>query len=203
MQVNGPPNYPREGGSLVSPSEISSEGPKPFFPPVCLQTHWDPTAIIQRTLPTEYIPQALDPRPWAKICLEYVTSGENGPGPKVPDNVVLSSSGGDGPRGPANRYSQAIDNESKLRRLDRPLGKCDDEQYTPNENGDMYNSRVMAPRIRNTDPRIIAETSFPKVLLNFGQYDCRQKNDELNISLSSHLFNNATKQDKYKLKGKV
>jgi hypothetical protein len=106
-------------------------------------------------------------------------------------------------RGPANRYSQAVDNESKLRGLDRPLGTCDDDQYLPNQNGDMYNSRIMAPRIRNVDQRVLAEASFPKVLLNLGQYDCRQQNDELNIDLSSRLFNNATKQDKYKLKGKV
>lgn len=203
MQVNGPPNYPRELGSLVSPADVKSEGPTPFFPPVCLKTHWDPTAIIQRTLPTEYVPQALDPRPWAKICLDYVTTGENGPGPSVPADVVLSSSGGDGIRGPANRYSQAVDNESKLRGLDRPLGTCDDDQFLPNQEGDMYNSRIMAPRIRNVDQRVLAEASFPKVLLNLGQYDCRQQNDELNIDLSARLFNNATKQDRYKLKGKV
>jgi len=203
MQVNGPPNYPRELGSLVSPSDIKPEGPRPFFPPVCLKTHWDPTAIIQRTLPTEYVAQALDPRPWAKICLDYVTTGENGPGPNVPENVVLSSSGGDGPRGPANRYSQAVDNESKLRGLDRPLGTCDADQYLPDSEGDMYNSRVMAPRIRNVDQRVLAEASFPKVLMNLGQYDCREQNDELNVQLSARLFNNATKQDKYKLIGKV
>ena len=203
MQLNGAPNYPREGGSLVSPSDIVSQGPTPFFPPVCLQTHWDPTAIIQRTLPTEYVAQALDPRPWAKICLDYVTTGENGPGPNIPANVVLSSSGGDGPRGPANRYSQAIDNESKLRGLDRPLGTCDADEYLPDSQGDMYNSRVMAPRIRNVDQRVLAEASFPKVLMNLGPYDCRQENDELNVMLSSRLFFNATKQDKYKLKGKV
>lgn len=203
MQVSGPPNYPRERGSLVGPSQFASEGPKPFFPPVCLKTHWDPTAIIQRTLPTEYIAQALDPRPWAKICLEYVTSGENGPAPNVPSDVVLPSSGGDGVRAPANRYLQAVDNESLLRRMDRPLGTCDADQYEPNQQGDMYNSRVMAPRIRNVNPRVLAEASFPKVLINMGEYDCRQRNDELNIELSARLFNNATKQDKYKLKGKV
>lgn len=203
MQVNGSPNYPRVGGSLVSPSKIVSEGPTPFFPPVCLKTHWDPTAIIQRTLPTEYIAQALDPRPWAKICLEYVTSGENGPGPNVRSDVVLSSSGGDTGRGPANRYIAAIDNESKLRGMDRPLGTCDKDEFEPNQQGDMYNSRVMAPRIRNVDSMKLSEVSFPKVLINLQGYDCRERNDEVNIDLSARLFNNATKQDRYKLKGKV
>jgi hypothetical protein len=132
-----------------------------------------------------------------------VTSGENGPGPNVPADVVLSSSGGDGVRAPANRYLQAVDSESALRRLDRPLGTCDADQYEPKQDGDMYNSRVMAPRIRNVNSRVIAETSFPKVLLNMGEYDCRQRNDEVNIELSARLFNNATKQDRYKLKGMV
>lgn len=202
MQVNGPPNYPKEMGSLVSPSDVKSEGPTPFFPAVCLKTHWDPTAIIHRTLPTEYVPQALDPRPWAKICLDYVTTGENGPGPNVPAGTVITSSGG-GVRAPASVYSKAIDDESKLRGLDRPLGTCETDQFLPDGQGDMYNSRVMAPRIRNVDQRVLAEASFPKVLLNLGQYDCRQQNDELNIELSARLFNNATKQDRYKLKGKV
>ena len=201
--MNGPPNYPRERGSLVGPSQFTSEGPKPFFPPVCLKTHWDPTAIIQRTLPTEYVAQALDPRPWAKICLEYVTTGENGPAPAVPSDVVLSSSGGDGVRAPANRYLEAVDNESLLRRMDRPLGTCDADQFEPNQQGDMYNSRVMAPRIRNVNSRVLAEASFPKVLINMGEYDCRERNDEVNIELSARMFNNATKQDRYKLKGKV
>ena len=203
MQVNGPPNYPRERGSLVSPSDIKSQGPTPFFPPVCLQTHWDPTAIIHRTLPTEYIAQALDPRPWAKICLDYVTTGENGPGPNVPSNTVFPPNGGDGTHAPAIGYSRAIDDESKLRGLDRPLGTCDDDEFKPNNEGDMYNSRVMAPRIKNVDQRVLTEVSFPKVLLNLGQYDCRQQNDEINVDLSHRLFNNATKQDRYKLKGKV
>ena len=203
MQVDGPPNYPKELGSLVSPSDINSEGPTPFFPAVCLKSHWDPTAILQRTLPTEYIAQALDPRPWAKICLDYVTTGENSPGPNVPASVVLSASGGDGPRGPANRYLDAIDKESLLRRMDRPLGTCDDEQFLPNMRGDMYNSKVMAPHIRNVNPRVISEVAFPKVLMTMGPYDCREQADLLNIDLSRRLFNNTTKQDKYKLIGKV
>lgn len=203
MQVDGPPNYPRERGSPVGTSDITSEGPSPFYPAVCLKTHWDPTAILKRTLPTEYVPQALDPRPWTKICLDYVTTGENSPGPNVPASVVLSASGGDGARGPANRYLEAIDNESLLRRMDRPLGTCDDEQFLPNIQGDMYNSRVMKPQIQNVNPRMISEVAFPKVLMSMGPYDCREQNDELNISLSPRLFNNTTKQDKYKLVGKV
>ena len=202
MEFSGPPNYPREGGSLVSPSLINSEGPRPFFPPVCLKTHWDPTAILARTLPTEYIAQALDPRPWAKICLQYTTSGENGPGPDINPSIVFPSGGG-ATNGPANRYSEAIDRESALRRLDRPLGMCEESQFEPNKNGDMYNSRILVPKIQNVNPNQIMEVAFPKVLMNIGPYDCRMKNDTLNMGLSEKLFNNTTKQDRYKLKGQV
>ena len=208
MEFNGPPNYPREMGSLVSPSKLTSEGPRPFYPAVCLNYHWDPTAILKRTLPTEYIPQSLDPRPWTKICLEYTTSGENGPGPEVDPSVVLPS-GGPPSSGPANRYMEAIDTESQLRRLDRPLssdkplGTCNEKQYVPDQNGDMYNPRLMAPTNRNVDPRMIMEAAMPKVLISNGPYDCREKNDRRNIGLSTRMFNNTTKQDRYKLLGSV
>lgn len=202
MEFSGPPNYPREGGSLVSPSPLTSEGPRPFFPPVCLKTHWDPTAILSRTLPTEYIAQALDPRPWAKICLQYTTTGENSPGPDVDHSIVFPSGGGS-IAGPASRYSEAIDRESALRRLDRPLGTCEQDQFEPNKNGDMYNSRILVPHLRNVDPNKIMEVAFPKVLMNVGPYDCRAQEDTINMQLSTRLFNNTTKQDRYKLKGKV
>ena len=87
--VPGKPNHPMELGSLTNVANFDPEGPRPFFPPVCLQSHWDPTKIIQRTLPTDYVPQALGPRPWAKICLEYTTSGSNEPAPDVLDSTVL------------------------------------------------------------------------------------------------------------------
>jgi hypothetical protein len=202
MEFSGPPNYPREGGSLVYPNPIQSEGPTPFFPAVCLKTHWDPTAILTRTLPTEYIAQALDPRPWAKICLQYTTSGENAPGPDIDHSIVFPSGGG-AIAGPASRYSEAIDRESALRRLDRPLGICEQDQFEPNRNGDMYNSRILVPQTRNVNSDRIMEVSFPKVLMNIGPYDCRTKDDMRNTELSERLFNNTTKQDRYKLKGQV
>ena len=199
MEFSGPMNYPREGGSPVSVAQISGEGPRPFHPPMCLKTHWDPGMILKRTLPTSYVAQALDPRPWAKICMQYTTTGEDGPAPEVDSSVVLPSGG---QFYPASRYAESIDNESLLRRLDRPLGKCDTDNYEPDINGDMYNSRLLVHRSPNISERI-QEVAFPKVLIHDGAYQCRKNEDVLNMGLSEHLFNNATKQDRYKLLGKV
>ena len=200
MNVPGRPNYPRELSSPVSPFEFGSEGPRPFFPPVCLKTHWDPTMIIHRTLPSEYVPQALDPRPWAKICLEYVTTGENQPAPHVAESTFLPSGG---QFYPSSKYADAIDAESLLRRQDRPLGTCDDEQFYPDKGGDMYNQRHLVPYENNVDPSRISELALPKAARHVREYACRARNDVVNTSLSTRLFNNTTKQDRYALLGKV
>jgi hypothetical protein len=200
MDVAPPPTYPREGGSPVSHSALMSEGPQPFYPPVCLKTHWDPTQILKRTLPSGYVAQALDPRPWTRICMEYSTTGDNMPAPKVGENVVLPSGG---QFYPASRYSASIDNESKLRGLDRPLGTCEADQYVPPINGDMFTSRRLLPDTPRVDPSKLDELSFPRVLVYTGPYKCRAEQDTVNMNLSDRMFFNATKQDRYKLKGRV
>lgn len=199
MEVSGPPNHPRELGSPVSDAPITGEGPRPFYPAMCIQTHWDPGMILRRTLPTQHVAQTLDPRPWAKICLQYTTTGEDMPAPQVGPEVVLPSGG---QFYPASRYSAAIDSESQLRRLDRPLGTCEGDQYVPPETGDMFNSRLLVPRSPAVSAQV-AEVAFPKTLMTAGPYPCRNQNDVQNLGLSDRLFNNATKQDKYKLLGKV
>lgn len=198
--VPGKPNHPMEFGSLTNGADFSNEGPRPFFPPVCLRTHWDPTRIIQRTLPSEYVPQALGPRPWVKVCLEYTTSGENEPAPHVSERVVLPMGG---ETYPSSRYTAAIDNESALRRLDRPLGTCDEDQFYPNKGGDMFNQRILVPHRITTDPSKISELALPRVARTLREYECRAKDDVVNTSLSGRRFNNATKQDRYGLMGKV
>jgi hypothetical protein len=180
---------------------LEGEGPAPFFPPVCLKTHWDPTTILRRTLPSGYVPQPLDPRPWTRICMEYTTAGEQERAPDVPAGVVLP---GGGQFYPPGRYSAAIDNESQLRRLDRPLGTCEGNQWEPTLQSDMFNSRILVPdRAAPSDPVRIHEVAYPKALLRSGPYDCRQRADEANIAMTSDfVFNNATKQDRYKLMNK-
>ena len=195
MDPTPPMSYPREKGSPVLEVPLNNEGPSDFFPSVCLQSHWDPTAILRRTLPAGYVAQPLDPRPWTRICLEYTTAGDQEPAPETDPNIVMPSGGS---MYPPDKYLKAIDNESKLRALDRPLGTCEGNQWQPDTNGDMFNSRILVPQGK-TDPTKIEELAYPRALLRTAPYDCRQQNDTYNVSVSSdYKFNNATKQDRYK-----
>ena len=197
MEAVPPRSYPREKGSPVLDLPLKMEGPNDFFPSVCLQSHWDPTAILKRTLPEGYVPQPMDPRPWTRICMEYTTAGEQTPAPETNPNIVMPNGGQFYPPG---RYTVAIDAESKLRTLDRPLGMCEGNQWSPPLQSDMFNSRILVPE--NTipsDPSRIQELAYPRALLRSGPYECRELNDKYNTSISSdYLFNNATKQDRYK-----
>ena len=195
-------NYPLEKGSPVMSYPVTSEGPADFFPPVCLKTHWDPTMILKRTLPDGYVPQSTDPRPWTRICMEYTTAGEQDAAPEINPNIVMPNGG---QFYPASKYKEAIDNESKLHWLDRPLGTCEGNQWQPNERGDMFNSRLLVPERKGViDPTKIEELAYPKALLRSGPYDCRAQNDAQAVQASSdYMFNNATKQDRYKQMNKA
>lgn len=199
MEAVPPMSYPRERGSPVYALPLTKEGPEDFFPPVCLQSHWDATAILKRTLPDGYVPQPLDPRPWTRICMEYTTAGEQEPAPETNPSIVMP---GGGQFYPPNAYAEAIDNESKLRWLDRPLGTCEGDQWQPSLRSDMFNSRILVPG-HTSDPSKIQELAYPRALLRSGPYDCREQDDKYNVSVSSdYLFNNATKQDRYKAMNK-
>lgn len=190
-------SYPTKLGSPVMSLPMQQEGPADFFPAVCLQNHWDPTMILKRTLPDGYVPQSTDPRPWARICMEYTTAGEQDTAPDVNPAIVMPMGG---QFYPASKYMEAIDDESKLHWLDRRLGLCEGNQWQPNQAGDMFNSRLLVPdRKGNINPKKIEELAYPKALLRSGPYDCRAENDAYAIKTSSdYLFNNATKQDRYK-----
>ena len=183
----GPQGYP-----------IESVGPKPFYPPVCLSTHWDPTRIYSRTVPTELVSLPIAFRPYSKVCLEYRTSAPEQSAPEVPDDLVFPN-GGD--QYPPTRYINNIDDESLLRRLDRPLGTCDPEQYQPPEKGDMYVDRLLVPRTPQNNTAFIKELSMPQALLRTDIYHCRKEVDQKNWDRSPRLFNNTTKQDRYKAPG--
>ncbi|NBP64511.1 MAG: hypothetical protein EBU66_07605 [Bacteroidetes bacterium] len=197
MEAVPPMSYPRERGSPVHDLPLKAEGPIDFFPAVCLKTHWDPTAILKRTLPEGYVAQQTDPRPWTRICMEYTTAGE-AQEPHVTNPDIVMPNGGQ--FYPPDRYVAAIDDESKLRVLDRPLGTCEGNQWEPSLRSDMFNSRILVPlNAVPSDPSKIQELAYPRALLRSGPYDCREMNDKYNMSVSSDfLFNNATKQDRYK-----
>lgn len=191
---------PRDKGSPVLELPLEREGPADFFPAVCLQSHWDPTMILKRTLPEGYVAQSTDPRPWTRICMEYTTAGEQDDAPAIDPNIVMPSGG---QFYPVSRYVAAINDESKLRVLDRPLGTCELDQWEPSPSSDMYDARVLVPKRKTTGSSRIEELAYPKALLRSGPYDCRSQNDSYNVQTSSdHLFNNATKQDRYKAMNK-
>lgn len=162
-----------------------------IFPPVCLRSHWDPEMIIRRSLPVSRISLPLDPRPLTKVCMEYVTSAPFEMAPRPPDSLVFPSGG---TMYPPTRYRAAVDRESALRRLDRPLGMCEDGQFTPEKN--MYTPNATVPDRGKPNDRFIQELAFPMALMRSGTYDCRRENDLEAIALNGKMFNNATKQNR-------
>jgi len=190
-----PMGTPYEKGSPTEQYPIQSSTTTPFFPSVKLSSHWDPTKIYKRSVPDALVPLPVDFRPYTKVCLEYRTSAAGQENPQISDNVVFP---GGGEIYPPDRYTRAIDNESLLRRLDRPLGTCDDKQYEPPQNGDMYVDRLLVPRSAKPPSKFVEEISMPQALLRAGTYHCRSEADERNWARSPRLFNNSTKQDRYR-----
>lgn len=197
MELTSTDPTPRLGSSLANQANFGHADRRDMFPPVCLTYHWDPTAVLRRVVPQgPPVPLALDPRPWAKVCLEYVNSGQSSEQAPAPPSDMVFPSGGE--FYPPNRYSQAIDSESRLRRLDRPLGTCDAQQYEPNPKGDMYvPNRLVPDRAQKPSTDMVKELAMPKALIRAGPYDCRLEADKINWSRSTSLFNNATKQQRY------
>jgi len=197
MELTSTDPTPREGNSPVSQMPFAGSTLKPFYPPVCLKYHWDPTAVLRHVVPQGAdIPLPLDPRPWTKVCLEYVNSGKSSEqAPTPPKNMVFPTGG---EFYPPTRYSSSIDNESLLRRLDRPLGTCDNDQYEPPFSGDMYVPNKTVPdRFSLPSTEMMMEIAHPRVLLRTAPYDCREQADMTNFNRSPYIFNNATKQQKY------
>jgi len=193
----------RNGSSGSFQAEASDAYPikpsttKPFFPPVCLKSHWDPTAMLRRIVPQgPSQPLPLDFRPWVKVCMDYTTSAPTEKAPMPPQGTVFGPGGAFYPPG---RYSQAIGDESLLRRLDRPLGTCETDQYEPNTNGDMFNNRILVPESGPTTSRMVSELAQPQALLQTpGGYICRSQDDRRNVARAQQLFNNPTKQQRYR-----
>ena len=174
---------------------FGNQGPQDFFPPVCNQFHFDPTQMIKHQLPEQHysIPLPLDPRPWTRICMEYRNTTTNERAPNLDPNIAFPAGGF---FQDPNKYLNSVDSESQLRRLNQQLRKCDAGQFEPNQNGDMFNARILVPH-KPVAMTNVSELEFPKVLLNIGPYDCRAQEDSKNIAVSNKPFFNATKQDRY------
>jgi hypothetical protein len=190
-----PMGTPFERGSPVEPYPINGSSTKPFFPSVKISSHWDPTRIYARSVPTSMVPLPVDFRPYTKICQEYRTTAPEQAAPQISDDVVFPMGG---EVYPPTRYQNNIDNESRLRRMDRPLGTCDNDQYLPPLDGDMYRDRMLVPESKTPVSRFVSELSMPQALLRVGAYKCREEADQFNWDRSPRLFNNATKQDRYR-----
>lgn len=186
---------PFRGGSAVEQVPIKGSSTQPFFPAVKISCHWDPTRIYARSVPTSLVALPVDFRPYAKICQEYRTTAPEQRAPEVSNDVVFPMGG---EVYPPTRYLNSIDKESLLRRLDRPLGTCDDKQYQPPAEGDMYRDRMLVPESKTPMSRFVSELSMPQALLRTGAYHCREQADQHNWDRSPRLFNNSTKQDRYK-----
>lgn len=181
------PNAPR-------PDTFPFQDANATAPPVCLRSHWDPEMIIRRTLPNAPLATPLDPRPWTKVCLSYTTSQDFEEAPRPSDDLVMPAGG---TVYPPTRYREAVDDESLLRRLDRPLGTCEREQYVPSRASDMYRSGATVPDRGPVSHRFIQELAFPMACMREGVYDCRAQAERQAWSYSPRLFNNTTKQDRY------
>jgi hypothetical protein len=197
MELTNTDPTPREGSSMVSQMPFQASTTTPFYPPVCLSYHWDPTAVLRHVIPQgPAVPLALDPRPWTKVCLEYKNTGNSSEQAPVPPADFVFPPGGE--FYPPTRYSEAITRESLLRRQDRPLGTCDANQYEPSLNSDMYVAgRLVPDRQQPSSSAMVQELAMPRALLRAAPYDCRVEADQKNWARSPYMFNNATKQQKY------
>jgi hypothetical protein len=178
----------------------------PVLTKYCAPKHWDPTMVYRYTVPqgpSQALP--MDPRPWAKICLNYVNSGAAEQAPSIPASMVVT---GAGEFYPPNRYMDAIDNESALRRLDRPLNRdlppgndsCFPQQYVLPPTSDAYQQYILLPPQRPPMSKMVQELEIPKVIEKIHQYSCSEKAMMCDMSAAPRFFNNHTRLQKYKQK---
>jgi hypothetical protein len=126
--------------------------------------------------------------------MEYKTTQEFQQAPRPADGVVFPMGGS---VYPPTRYREAIDEESQLRGLDRPLGTCERDEFVPPRSGNMYVANSTVPERPPPNSRFIDELAFPKACMRDGVYDCVAEAQKVAWDLSPLPFNNATKQNRY------
>jgi hypothetical protein len=200
------------GGVNAAPFPIRNDTTlDPKLSHYCAPRHWDPTMIFRRSVPGgmgtgSSLALPMDPRPWTKICLQYVNSSpDGGVAPNVPASLVIP---GAGEFYPPNRYSEAITNESVLRRLDRPLNddllpkgvnpRCPGfPQYTMPANSDSLQQYSLLPPQMAPKSKMARSLADPPVLERNGQYKCSEEAMVCNLNGAPRFFNNFTKLSKY------
>ena len=200
--------------------EFYTGGPRTFheaFPPACITSRWDPTAVSQYVLPwgDRLGSQVMDPRPAARICVDYYTQSA-GDAPlenpaiyaataaKQPPQTLLGpvrpKAGGEAPVPPGGAaglgvpfagYNPAA--ESDVLRLDESLTKCKERRYQPRDGrvADASNIIPGAPVGPEGDQALVVG----KVA------GCREADDAAAWNRSARLFNNSTKFDRYEPTG--
>jgi hypothetical protein len=145
----------------------------------------------------------MDPRPWTKVCLNYVNSGAAEPAPSVPPSFVATGAGEFYPPG---RYLAAVNQESLLRRLDRPLNEdilpdtCYPNQYVLPATSDATQQYVLLPSQIPPKSKMTRELENPKVLERMGQYTCSEEAMVCDLKAVPRFFNNFTRLQKYNQK---
>jgi len=195
------------GGITPAPLPLGNDTTlDPKLSHYCAPKHWDPTMVYQYTVPSgpsQSLP--MDPRPWTKVCLQYVNSGPATPAPAVPQSLVVTGAGEFYPPG---RYSSAIDKESALRRLDRPLnedllpgrGSCFPQQYVLPDGSDALQQYVLLPPQVAPKSAMVRELDTPRVLQNMRQYPCSEQAMVCDLLGAPKFFNNFTSMQKYNQK---
>jgi hypothetical protein len=167
------------------------------FPDVCLQSHWDPSALADRyILPRQEAPLPTSYLPFTRICLEYTTAdrGSGLSGDDLAQKPILLG-GRASTDFPYKEYATAVDRESDLLGLPRPLVKYCEGRYVPttqNQQAGCPEAKVMTV----TQEKILGEVNRPKATVRTTPFDCRDSEDVKNGGVSRRLFNNPTRYDR-------
>lgn len=196
--------------------EFYTGGPKTWndaFPPICLRTHWDPSAVSKHIMPTTgpvHLP--LDPRQSTKICYGYYHTSfgdpvsnnyENDPSPVIPSALL----GGNSYQTPAVTPSAVLppggaaslsfpykgfnsQAEADLQLLQLPLTRCSERKYLP------PNRQPPANMSTNAVPGANSDVLSPLATVVSNQAGCRAADDQDAWNRSSRLFYNPTKYDR-------
>lgn len=198
--------------------EYYAGGPLTFqeaFPPACITSHWDPTAVSDYVLPwgDRLGAQSMDPRPAARICAQYYTQSEGDAPMKAPEGAgdvfemtavqgglrtldvgaapsaaaAVPPGGAAGFGVPYKGYNVAA--ESDVLRLDEGLTKCKERRYQPRD-GVVADATNIIPGVS-----AVPEGEFATIVSRTA--GCREADDAAAWDRSGRLFNNSTKTDRY------
>jgi hypothetical protein len=174
------------------------------FPPVCLKSHWDPSALSKYVLPQDLkIPLPVDPRPLFRNCVNYFNLTPITESTKeesvVRSKLDIPTQPGSGVRGvPYELYVKNIDKESDLF-LNHPQDQCDDDKWMAERDSDLFVNRHKPVPSASDDSGLVKVTELEKPLATItpnGPYKCRADVDQSAWGRSARVFNNPTREDR-------